>query len=281
MKILRSIIVLLIFVATDTSLCIAKNIYQWLPDSASVETLSDQIRLPDGYERTNVVSGSFKDWLRHLPLFKNHPPVYLYDGEKKSNQNAHYAVVNIDVGKRDLQQCADAVIRLRAEYLYSIGDYDAIHFNFTSGDTASFKKWINGYRPVINNNHVIWNKSAEPDSSYESFRKYLEIVFTYAGSYSLNREMKKVENINQINIGDVFVQGGFPGHAIIVVDMAIDPDTKNRIFLLAQSYMPAQQIHILKNPSDSNLSPWYRSDFGNTLITPEWIFTKKDLKRFR
>lgn len=275
------ILSLLVIFITIVPHGVTQNIYSWLSDSTSFEILPEQIKAPDGYYRINVESNSFEDWLRHLPLFENHPPVYLYDGRKKSNQNAHYAVVNIDVGNRDLQQCADAVIRLRAEYLYSIGDYETIHFNFTSGDTAFFRKWIDGYRPSVNGNNVTWNRSAEIDSSHNSFRKYLDIVFMYAGSYSLNDEMKKRDNINQINIGDVFIQGGFPGHAVIVVDMAINPETNNIIFLLAQSYMPAQQIHILKNPNNSDLNPWYSINFGDILTTPEWIFKKEDLKRFR
>jgi hypothetical protein len=47
--------------------------------------------------------------------------------------------------------------------------------------------------------------------------------------------------------------------------------------------MPAQQIHILVNPTSRDLSPWYElteTDAGK-LYTPEWIFEKKDLKRFK
>ena len=44
--------------------------------------------------------------------------------------------------------------------------------------------------------------------------------------------------------GDVFIKGGSPGHAVIVVDVAIYPQTGKTVFLLAQSYMLAQQIHI-------------------------------------
>lgn len=43
------------------------------------------------------------------------------------------AVIDIDVEKRDLQQCADAVMRLRAEWLWSIGTKDRIAFNYTGG----------------------------------------------------------------------------------------------------------------------------------------------------
>ena len=67
---------------------------------------------------------------------------------------------------------------------------------------------------------------------------------------------------------------------VIVVDMAINRKEGKVIFLLAQSYMPAQDIHILKNPGNSQLSPWYSTDFGDKLVTPEWEFTRDDLMRF-
>jgi hypothetical protein len=53
-----------------------------------------------------------------------------------------------------------------------------------------------------------------------------------------------------------------------------------KIFLLAQSYMPAQELQILKNPNNAKMSPWYSEEFGETLITPEWTFKKAHLKRF-
>jgi hypothetical protein len=40
--------------------------------------------------------------------------VLLYNGAPKFRQDVHAAVIDIDVGTRDLQQCADATMRLRA-----------------------------------------------------------------------------------------------------------------------------------------------------------------------
>ena len=235
---------------------------------------------PPDYVRDTVPEKSFADWLRKLPIKSGNPPVYLFNGEPKGNQAAHHAVLDMDIGDRDLQQCADAVLRLRAEYFFSMNHYDSIQFNFTSGDRAYFRKWIEGYRPIIDGNDVRWHKSAGVDSSYNNFRKYLNTVFTYAGSYSLRRELKRVENISDMNIGDVFIQGGFPGHAVIVIDMAANTTTGDKAFLLAQSYMPAQDIHILKNPDKSMLTPWYSTNFDGKLYTPEWVFEKNDLMRF-
>lgn len=254
--------------------------YPWLKKPNYNHTIVNRIAEPRGFERVKVPRGSFGYWLRNLPLKPGKPPVYLYDGSQKGNQSAHYAVIDIDVGKQNLQQCADAVIRLKAEYLYSKGNYNNIHFNFTSGDEASYKKWRKGYRPLVRGNKVKWRKTRSYDKSQRTFRKYLDTVFMYAGSYSLSKELKYVKNINKMKIGDIFIWGGFPGHTVIVVDMAINKTTGKKIFMLAQSYMPAQDIHILVNPSDYKLSPWYDLDFGDILYTPEWSFVRGELKRF-
>ncbi|MCK4663429.1 MAG: DUF4846 domain-containing protein [Bacteroidales bacterium] len=239
------------------------------------------ISVPDAYERIPVIANSFAEYLRNLSLKQKDNIVYLYNGKQKANQEAQYVILKIDVGNRDLQQCADAVMRLRAEYLYQQKKYDKIHFNFTSGDTAKYLKYAQGYRVSISNNKVFWNLSAKPDSSYKTFRKYLNLIFTYCGTYSLNKELIKVNNINDIKIGDVFIQTGNPyGHAIIVMDVAVNKNTNEKIYILAQSYMPAQEIHILKNPVNNNLSPWYSVKFEGDLETPEWTFKKQNLKRF-
>lgn len=254
--------------------------YCWFDSRGRSGELASRIPTPKGYFRVAVDSGSFAVWLRQLPLKAENSPVYLYDGSQKRNQNAHCAVVDIDVGDKDLQQCADAVIRLRAEYLYSKKEYDSISFVFTSGDVFPFRKWLEGVRPAVHGNDVIFEVSAIRDSSYSSFRRYLEIIFTYSGSYSLARQMSPEPADNGIAVGDVFIRGGFPGHAVIVIDKAVDTLSGDEIFLLAQSYMPAQEIHVLKNPEKDDLSPWYEAAFGDTLVTPEWIFTRDELRRF-
>jgi hypothetical protein len=256
-----------------------QNKYPWTTQYNLNNSLLKRIPPPAGFKRCEVIQGSFGDWLRHLPLMDGNPPVKLFNGNLKGNQSAHYALINIDVGKDDLQQCADAVMRLKAEYHYSIGDYKNIHFNFTSGDTASWSKWSKGYRPKITGNKVAWVNTAAPGTSYENFKNYLKTVFTYAGTHSLEKEMRKIP-VKEMKPGDVFIMGGFPGHAVIIMDMAVHPNTNEKLFMIAQSYMPAQQIHILKNPSMPN-TPWYNLNFGEILETPEWEFGSHHLRRFR
>lgn len=221
------------------------------------------IALPTGYTRIPCDTLSFGFYLRNLELKTTGNEVLLYSGTKKWNQSAQFAVIKMDAGTRDLQQCADAVMRLRAEYLYSQKKFKQIHFNFVSdGKPRYYEQYCKG------------------DYSYKTFRKYLDYIFSYANTASLKKELKKVTGIKEMKTGDVFIQTGNPyGHAVIVMDMAVDI-MGNKIFLLAQSYMPAQEIHILVNPTDLKLSPWYRVDFGEILNTPEWTFYKDDLYGF-
>ena len=234
---------------------------------------------PPGYRRGALPDGSFGKYLRGLPLKPHGSPVLYYNGDEKPNNNIYSGVVAMDIGKHDLQQCADAIMRLRAEYLYSSKQTDKIHFNFTSGFRADFTKWAAGSRISVNGNRVSWQCGRMADHSYASFRKYLETVFSYAGTLSLSRELQKVD-YKDLTIGDVFIQGGSPGHAVIVVDIAQDNMGK-KIYLLAQSYMPAQEIQVLHNLMNKSISPWYELDETQTIIsTPQWDFTSSNLKRF-
>ncbi|MEK7270494.1 MAG: DUF4846 domain-containing protein [Planctomycetota bacterium] len=191
---------------------------------------------------------------------------------------SHAAIVDIDTGSRDLQQCADSVIRLRAEYLFSRGRFDAVSFKFTSGDPARYADWRAGLRPEISGSRVEWKKKTAPNPSYHSFRAYLDVVFTYAGTLSLERELRSVPRVSDLRAGDIFIQGGSPGHAVIVADVAENPSTSARAFVLVQGFMPAQDIHIVRNQSTG--TPWYPASFGETLSTPHWAFAAKSLRRF-
>jgi len=270
-----SLVVVAKLVELDTS---SYN-YSWLENYNYKVSLINNIPVPQGYKRINSDKLSFVNWLRHLPLSTDNT-VYLHSGEKKYNQTAQFKVLNIDVGTRDLQQCADAVMRLRAEYLYASKQYDKIHFNYTNGVNIPFSKWSAGFYPSLKSNKVVWVPSSN-NKSYKSFKKYMINIFMYAGTASLDKEMESI-SLSEIKPGDVLIKGGFPGHAVTVLDVAINDITKNKVFIIAQSYMPAQSIHILKNPNNLDLSPWYSlEDISREINTPEWTFYPNQLKRFK
>lgn len=250
--------------------------YAW-PHAAEALTLAQAIPPPAGFVRVPASAASWATWMRRLPMKPAGTPVQTFTGANKWRQDVHTAVVDIDVGKRDLQQCADAIMRLRGEWLFSQGHRRDIRFNDTQGKPLAF--------------------SARRDQGYASFRKYMDHVFAYAGTYSLERELKPV-SLAKIAIGDVFIKGGFPGHAVLVADMVENPDTGEKRFLLLQSYMPAQNIHVLRNlhmagggakkteglnprnESAADGSPWYPAAFDGELITPEWTFSRQSLRRW-
>jgi hypothetical protein len=212
------------------------------------------IPLPAGFKR--VSTDPFGLYLRQLPLKKD-KTVHLYDGLLKLNQSAQFAVLDVSVGNKDLQQCADAVMRLRAEYLFAAKQFVQINF--------------------IDNNRKPY-QFTQPYTR-ENLAKYMQKVFAFCGSASLSKQLKKAASFGEIQPGDVIIHGGFPGHAVLVIDVAMN-EAGEKIFLLAQSYMPAQDIHVLVNPNDAKLSPWYRIPTGKELKTPEWDFTTEELKRW-
>lgn len=253
--------------------------YKWLSNYDGDNALKKRIAPPDGYSRKACETGSFCDWLRNVPLKPEGSKVHYYNGDIKHHAQ-HYAVLDLDTGRRDLQQCADAVMRLKAEYHYANRDYANIHFNYTSGHKVSFDDWRKGRKPIVKGNKVSFtNSSGEADNSYRNFRRYMTQIFSYAGSLSLSKELKAVD-LSQIQVGDVFIVGGLPGHAVMVMDVAENNDGEKK-FLLAQSYMPAQDMHILINPKRADKSPWYSTDIQTALYTPEWTFDLDDLKRFK
>lgn len=254
--------------------------YSWRQAVDSGQSLESRINPPVGYTRVAVAPGSFSEWLRQIPLKPGKPDVHLYNGQLKNRQDVHVAVVDIDVGSKDLQQCADAVIRLRAEYLYSRKEFEDLHFNFTNDFQFGYDKWRQGHRVKVNGNKTNWIPPAVTriDESYPTFKKYLDMAFSYCGTLSLAKEMKPI-SMSELAPGDVFIRGGSPGHAVLVLDVATNAKGE-KVFLLGQSYMPAQEFHVLTNQGNERMSPWYRADPAEQVITPEWVFETKELMRF-
>ena len=127
---------------------------------------------------------------------------------------------------------------------------------------------------------MTWSRGAGADAGYASFRRYMDTVFAWAGTHSLEREMASVP-LAGLQAGDLFIRGGSPGHAVMVADVAENKATGEARFLLLQSYMPAQDIHLLKNPRDPEDGPWYPLAFEGHLMTPEWIFPRDSLRRWK
>ncbi len=178
------------------------------------DVLVNRIMPPDGFSRTAVEEGSFAYWLRHLPLLKANSKVYYYNDEEKYTQAIHEAVIDIDVSEGDLQRSEDAVIRLRAEYLYSQKRYDEIVFYSKNQDTLALT-------------------DVDKTPSYKTFRQYLNKLAAVSTPLSLTESLEFI-TVQELQIGDVFVQPADPGHAAIVVDMA-ENKSRRRVFFARTS----------------------------------------------
>jgi hypothetical protein len=213
--------------------CNNSNVYeQQVIERADVMPLPKSIGaipLPDGYKRITASNDSYTAFLRSISL-KSDKTVYLYNSIKKGNQQAQYAVIDMDAGHKDLQQCADAAMRIRAEYLFNKKDFSHISFNFTNGFACDFEHYAQGYRVKTNGNTCTWIKQNPESYTYSTFRQYLDVVYAYAGTKSLHQQLKSIQ-ITDIHPGAIFIQTRNPyGHAVTVMDMAYNPQTKDTIF---------------------------------------------------
>ncbi|WCT12900.1 DUF4846 domain-containing protein [Mucilaginibacter jinjuensis] len=215
------------------------------------ETVTTRFHTPAGYQQITTSPGSFGAWLQQLSLKPAGTHTLTYRGTIANTDKYTAAVIDMSVGNQDLQQCADAVMRLRGEYLFQKKAYDKISFKFTSGFNCDFVHFADGYRYQQSGK---WRLAAKKDYSYANFLRYMNLVFSYAGTLSLDKELKKVESENDLKTGDIFIKGGSPGHCFIIMDVAKNKAGK-KCFLLAQSFMPAQNIQILQSGG-----PWFRLD---------------------
>lgn len=244
---------------------------------ADGNTLETRIHTPEGYTRVPDDADSLATFLRSYQMKKDGSKVRLYNGKKKGNQNAHVAVFRLPIENVDLQQCADSVMRVYAEYYWQTDQKDKIRFHFVDGFLAEYRKWQQGYRIDVGDTGSSWVKSASADSSYECFQKYLRVVFSYASTLSMEQESRKIK-LQELQVGDIFIKGGSPGHVVMVVDVCENMEGK-KAFLLAQGYMPAQEFHVLKNPAHEE-DPWYYvSEVRYPFQTPEYTFDQGSLRR--
>lgn len=251
------------------------DIVQGIVDKTGT-TLSSRILTPAGYTRTEQAADSLGTFIRNYGLKEDGSKVLLYDGSEKDNQNAHVAVFTLPLEARDLQQCADSVMRMYAEYFLATKQYDRMVFHYSDGFEASYSKWRQGYKIKVTDGNATWVASDKSDESYESFQEYMRMVFAYAGTFSMKIESTPIE-LKDIEIGDIFWKGGNPGHVVMVVDTCVDANG-NKAFLLAQGFMPAQEFHILKNPLHED-DPWYYvNEVVYPFVTPEYTFDEGSLR---
>jgi hypothetical protein len=250
--------------------------YPWLPASVTVRALEETFPAPEGYTRVPLEAGSFGAWLRGLPLRPEGTPVLDHQGNTvlAAGDSRLAAVGELDVGRVNLQQCADSILRLHAEWRWASGHQDRIAYRFTSGHVASWSRYAAGDRARVSGSKVTWVPgSAAADASRAAFRNYLDLLFTYAGTLSIQAEGARPKKAH-LAPGDYFVLGGSPGHTVLVLDVATNAKGE-RVALLGQGFTPAQDFHVLAGKE----GPWFSLE-GDAVTTPFWApFPMDSLRR--
>jgi hypothetical protein len=252
--------------------------YPWLTGEPA-RTIETALPPPEGFERVPVPADSFAGWLRSLPLAPADTPVVLHDGRPLVDQSIIAAVVDIDTGASDLQQCADAIMRLRAEFLYSRGLLGAIGFDLVNSEYYPFSAYSRGTTPRQAGATITLAKEKPRGAGHGDLRRYLNLLFGFASTQSLAGELQPVASLRAAEIGDVFIRPGQPGHAMIIADMAAN-GAGRRAVLLVQGSMPARGIYLLNNTQNAELGAWFEIADGQPLVTPGYEFRPDELRRF-
>jgi hypothetical protein len=242
-------------------------------------TIQSRVNPPDGYKRVVYSKGSYEGYLRNYKLKPFGSKIINYDNSEYFWQGGHIGILDIPVPKNGLQQCADALIRIRREYLWENNRKDDIGFNFTSGHYCSWKKYAAGYRPKINGNKVTFSKTASANPSEENFYNYLNLIFMYSGTLSLYNELKPID-VKEVQLGDMLIKGGSPGHIVMIGDEVVNEEG-DKLFLLFQGNTPAQSVHLVKNLEDSKISPWYQLENDAVVPVSNYTFSNAKFVRFK
>ncbi|MEE2757279.1 MAG: DUF4846 domain-containing protein [Myxococcota bacterium] len=260
------------------------NLYPWLehltgPRPKTI-SLKERFPTPPGYKRTELQAGSFGSWLRTLPVRLDRAHVLSYDHQRLVRPSK--AIVLLDVGKRDFQQCADSIIRLHGEYLWHKNKAHKARYHFTDGQPTSWRGWVRGERFRAVGHRLKKYRGRSRANHYKNYRRWLTYIFIYAGTRSMKYDSSPVE-AGDLKPGDFFVRPGGPGHAVFLLDTAVN-ESGQTIGLIGQGFMPAEDFHILygQNTVDSVWFPLPQT-VEEEMPTPSWPqpFRLEDARRFK
>ena len=225
-------------------------------------TVAQAFPPPEGAEQ--VAPSPFGAWLQERLLEDAAAPVLTYDGRVVRHRGR---VVQLPHVEGDLQQCADAILRLRAEWLREEGRPVSIYA--TSGDPIPWSRYQTGERPRVEGRHLAWTGGHGP----ATWDAYLSAAFNWAGTISLKAHETRA--VTEPQPGDILVEAGSPGHAVLLMDVAREADGTTWV-LMGESYMPAQDFHVELGPKDG----WWPLDEAG-LPLPHWPLERAGLRRWK
>lgn len=245
-------------------------------------SIGTRVNPPMGYTRIYAAEGSFSDFLRKYPVRVAGAEVMRHDGTARQDAQAA-AVLDVTLGKKNHEGPAGAIARLIAEYLYAQERYSDLSFTIGKSFDFSFDRWRQGKVLKSSGSQLEWTDGGQDSNGEENFKAYLSTLFVYISMSTLQKDLVKIEDVDaeEIQVGDIFIAKNSEGreHAVMVADLCNNDETGERLMLLVQGGTPAQQLHIVDNPSDASIAPWYPCGFASELSTPD--LTLDIEKRYR
>lgn len=271
------------------------------PDDVVVSnnTVGTRFTAPEGFERVSVEAGSFAEYLRSYSLKTYGTMPKRYDRDSGSlvdyGEGSIAGVFNIElINVGSLQGAAGSMIRLRAEYLRSKGAHEAISFELctTPAFVCDYKTWIEGGRldkTQLDENILSWclehgdgstcgHKDVWLGDSDDSFKYYLQQVMLYSNVASLKLQMERITT-SDMRIGDVFCSQA--GTALMIVDIAVNAQTGEKMFIVAGGATPATDIHVYDNTNDNTKNVWQTLEGNGSFICDGVVYAADSLYRFR
>jgi hypothetical protein len=245
------------------------KMYPWPRRAAAYESWCARHPVPAGYTRVGAPAGSWAHWLRHLPALPAGTPVKDYQGNTLISASAMTtSVIDLDVGTRDLQQCMDVILRLRAEWHWWKGTSDRIKFRYAGGIYYGLADWQRGLRPEKVGGRTQLSPKAGASSGRKSLEKYLLFMYAMTGTAHNTRELPVTAA--ELAPGDFFIEPSpsvtVLGHALVVLDVARDARGRLKA-VIAQGYTPARDMHVLKADDGS---AWFTLDPAQPVTFPSW-----------
>ena len=228
--------------------------------------LADRFPPPQGSQRIAPAEGSFGDWLEKIPIDTNKKILHYYTGDEALQQNGHAAIVDIPV-KNNVQDSRKIIMRIRAEYLYQQGRYDEIEFRNKEGRIINPRIWYAQKYP-----------GTEFNFPYREFNRFIKESLPGA---DWSEYMNNLERIapSEAEAGDIVYQKSGGSHAMMIAGAAENP-SRERMLLFIEGATPPAEVHVVANPADPSISPWYRMEESRPVRTPYWVFNDRNFYRF-
>ena len=261
--------------------------YGWVGDSSypvpeTTHTMWDRFTHSSlrGFTQFAAEPESWCEWLRLLPLAAPGTPVKNYRGEiVVPGDDEHLAaVVAIDIGNQDIQQSADVVLRLFAEWRWFVGDLLMLYLSDAKLELP-LEKWRAGERLVSAGKQQKWVAQEPPQSKLDhaAFRAYLDSVFSSSDFRALIAESVAITP-ESLAPGAFFLHEGHPSEVVVVLDVATSRSGE-RAMILMQALNPAESIHVLRPTRDS---VWFPVHTNQPLQLPRTRpFSWKELRRMK